>query len=185
METLKVGIVQMRCEKGAIAENLEIMARHFASAVARGVDVLGFPEMNVTGYVDPTRQPEALLRLDGPEVARVLAMTRDQPTTLLAGLVEANPFGKPFITQIVARDGQLWGFYRKVTIKDEEADWFSPGEAVPVFTHGDLTFGVAICADVGNREVFAACPARRADRVRAGGAGAVRRPGHPELALGL
>jgi predicted amidohydrolase len=164
METLKVGLVQMCCEKGAIAENIEATSRVFADAVARGVDVVGFPEMNVTGYVDPTRQPEALLRLDGPEVARVLAMTSGQPTTLLAGLVEANERGKPFITHIVARDGQLLGFYRKVTIKDEEADWFSPGETIPVFTHGDLTFGVAICADVGNREVFAAC-ARQGARI--------------------
>lgn len=49
------------------------------------------------------------------------------------------------------------GSYRKVTIEDEEEEWFSPGEVIPVFTHGALTFGVAICADIGNPSVFAAC----------------------------
>jgi predicted amidohydrolase len=27
----------------------------------------------------------------------------------------------------------------------------------PVFTHDDLTFGISICADIGDEEIFAAC----------------------------
>lgn len=161
---LKVGLIQMRCEKGATAENLESTSRYLAEAVARDVDIVGFPEMSITGYADPTRYPEAILHLDGPEVAQVVEMTRGQPVTLLAGLIEANPRGKPFITHIAVRDGQLLGCYRKKTIKDEEEDWFSPGETVPVFTHGNLTFGMAICADIGNQQVFAEC-ARQGARI--------------------
>jgi predicted amidohydrolase len=119
------------------------------------VDVLGFPEMSLTGYADPALYPQAVVHLDGPEVAALLEMTRGREMTVLAGLIEANPQGKPFITQIAARDGRLLGHYRKRTIKDEEAEWFSPGEEVPVFTHGSLTFGIAICADIGNTTVFA------------------------------
>jgi predicted amidohydrolase len=125
----------MRCEKGATAENLESTSRYLAEAVARDVDIVGFPEMSITGYADPTRYPEAILHLDGPEVAQVVEMTRGQPVTLLAGLIEANPRGKPFITHMV-----------------------------PVFTHGNLTFGMAICADVGNQQVFAEC-ARQGARI--------------------
>jgi predicted amidohydrolase len=51
----------------------------------------------------------------------------------------------------------LQGYYRKTTIKDEEAEWFSEGKGVPVFQHAGLTFGIAICADIGNEAVFAAC----------------------------
>jgi predicted amidohydrolase len=163
-EHIKVGLIQMYCEKGAMAENLASTARTYAQAVARDVDIVGFPEMSISGYADPTRYPEAILRLDGPEVAQVVEMTRGQPATLLAGLIEANPAGKPFITHIAAHDGRLLGFYRKLTIKGEEKEWFSPGNGVPVFTHGALTFGIAICADVGNRKVFAAC-ARQGARV--------------------
>lgn len=163
--SLRVGLIQMRCEKSAIAENMTQMARYFAQAVARDVDIVGFPEMSITGYADPTRYPDAILSLDGPQVAHIVEMTQGQPTTLLAGLIEANPRGKPFITHIAVRDGQLLGSYRKRTIKDEEAEWFSAGETVPVFEHGDLTFGVAICADIGNREVFAECARQGAQMV--------------------
>jgi predicted amidohydrolase len=164
MHTLKIALVQMRCPKAAVAENLDMTARYFAQAVARGVEIIGFPEMSLTGYADPTRYPQAILQPDGPEVAQLLEVTRGHPTTVLAGLIEANPRGKPFITQIVVRDGRFLGFYRKRTIEDEETEWFSPGDAVPVFNHDDLTFGLAICADIGNRDVFAAC-ARQGARV--------------------
>jgi predicted amidohydrolase len=165
IETLRLSLVQMRCEKGAIDANLEAMSGYVAEAARRGVDIIGFPEMSITGYVDPGRQPEAVLQLDGPEVAQVVELTRGGPMTLLAGLVEANPVGKPYITQIAARDGDLLGFYRKATIEDEELAWFAPGDDVPVFAHQGLTFGMAICADIGNPQVFAACARQGASLV--------------------
>lgn len=155
MNTITIGLVQMRCEKGAVAENLAAIQRHIQAGISQGVDILCFPEMSITGYLDPNRWPEAILRLDGPEVARFVAMTAGAPITALAGLVEANPDGKPFITQIVARSGQLLGYYRKKTIIDEEAAWFSPGNPVPVFAHPKGTFGVSICADIEDPAIFA------------------------------
>jgi predicted amidohydrolase len=161
---LKIGLVQMNCEKGAVAENRAEIVRQVAAAAERGVDILAFPEMSLTGYNNPHNYPEAIIRLDGPEVAALLAETRPYPVTILVGLIEANPSGKPFITHIVAREGELLGYYRKVTIKNEEVEWFSAGDGVPVFQHNDLTFGLAICADIGNETVFAAC-ARQGARI--------------------
>ncbi len=152
---LKIGLIQMRCEKAAITENLKILSEYIAEANVKGIDIIGFPEMSITGYADPTRYPEAIIRLDGAEIEAVLKMTEGRKTTVLAGLLEENPGNKPFITQVVIRDGKLTGCYRKKTIKDEEAAWFTPGNSVPVFTHDDLCFGMAICSDIGNEDVFA------------------------------
>ncbi|MBN1814972.1 MAG: carbon-nitrogen hydrolase family protein [Anaerolineae bacterium] len=164
MKSIRIGLIQMRCEKAAVAENLAQMARTIAEAAARGVDIVAFPEMSITGYADPTRQPEAIVRLDGPEAAQVIEMTRGRSCTVLAGLIEESPDGKPFITQVVIRNGELLGFYRKRRVIEEEAEWFSAGDRVPVFTYGDLTFGIAICADIGSHEVFEAC-ARQGARI--------------------
>ena len=152
---LRIGLVQMRCEKAAVTSNLEGISRHLKEAVAHGVQILAFPEMSITGYADPNRYPEAVIQLDGPEVGRLLEITAGHQVTVLVGLIEANAGGKPFITQIVVCDGVLAGAYRKVTIKDEEAEWFAPGSAVPVFQSGDLTYGLAICADIGNSTLYA------------------------------
>jgi predicted amidohydrolase len=171
MENLRVGLVQMRCEKGAVVENLVATAAYIREAAACRVDVLGFPEASLSGYVEPARYPHAVLRLDGPEVAQAVALTRGYDLTVLMGCVEANeactpagaPAGKPYITQIVARDGLLLGFYRKRQNVDEDAEWFACGEDVPVFAHeartsaAECTFGIAICADIGDEEIFWRC----------------------------
>lgn len=154
MNTYRFGLAQMRCEKGDLAGNLAQMARLVAEAQARHVDVLALPEMSLSGYIDPAKRPEAVLTLDSPEIGAVVALTAGSAVTLLAGFVEANPGGKPFITQLVARDGALQGFYRKLTIVDEEVAWFAPGCDAPGFRHGALDFGIAICADISNRQVF-------------------------------
>jgi len=155
----------MRCEKAASQENLAVMAGYLAEAEARRVDILGFPEMCLSGYADPTRFPQAILSLDGHEVGQLIEMTRGSDSTVLAGLIEANPAGgKPFITQVAARGGRLLGSYRKLTIKDEEDLWFAPGQGVPIFKHGGLPFGIAICSDISNEQVFAAC-ARQGARI--------------------
>jgi predicted amidohydrolase len=90
-------------------------------------------------------------------VAALLRLTEPYPATVLAGLIEQSSLRKPFITQVVIRQGVLQGYYRKVTIRDEETEWFSAGQEVPVFQAGGLTFGVAICADISNEAVFAEC----------------------------
>ena len=162
---IRIGLVQMRCEKATIAENLRATARHLEEATSREVDILGFPEMSVTGYADPTKFPDAIISLEGPEVAQLLEMTKGSSITVLAGLIEENSNGKPFITQVVVRDGALLGFYRKMTIEGEETEWFSAGDEIPVFQHGETVFGIAICADISNREVFAECARKGAATV--------------------
>ena len=65
----RIALAQMNCEKAAVAQNLQQIADLLAEAAARGVDILALPEMCLTGYADPTRYPQAVLRLDGPELA--------------------------------------------------------------------------------------------------------------------
>jgi predicted amidohydrolase len=153
---MRIALVQMRCEKGDISGNLERIGAEIAAAVARGVDIVAFPEMSISGYIDPTAMPDAVLELDSEPVHTFVRMTEGLPVTATAGFVERNPDGKPFITQIVAADGRLVGVYRKVTIIDEEAEWFSPGDEIPAFEHDGVPFGISICADIDNPEVFAA-----------------------------
>src|SRR5947209_4633754 len=132
MSTIKIALIQMLCEKGTIDRNLASIYTYLQAGRSQGVDIICFPEMSITGYINPTRCPEAVLHLNGPEVARFVAMTKDIPVTAIAGLAEANPQGKPFITQIVAHEGRLLGVYRKKTIADDEVAWFAAGSTVTV-----------------------------------------------------
>lgn len=155
MAALTVALVQMRCEKGAIDANLAGAEEYLRTAEAHRVGIVCFPEASITGYVDPRRYPEAVLRLEGQEVARFVALTRGRPFTALAGIIEVNPAGKPYITQVVARGGELLGWYRKRTIPDDERDCYAPAAETRIFTLADVPFGAAICADIDNPAVFA------------------------------
>lgn len=155
MPALKLAVVQMHCPKGRITRNLTETARCIQQAVAGRVDIICFPEMSITGYISPARSSEAVLTLRSDAVRRFCAMTKDTQLTALAGIAESNPDGKPFITQLVAADGELQGCYRKINVADDELEAFAPGVATPIFRHQDIPFGVAICADVSHGELFA------------------------------
>jgi predicted amidohydrolase len=155
-QSLTIGLVQMRCEKGALEENLAAIHASLRAGAARGADIMCFPEMSITGYINPQQSPEAVLRLDGPEIARFVHMTSDMPVTAIAGFVEANPRGKPFITQVAACAGAILGVYRKRTIAEDEVEWFAPGSAGEVFRHPKVVFGISICADIDTPELFSA-----------------------------
>jgi predicted amidohydrolase len=159
---LRIALVQLRCEKGALADNLVAHAAQITAAEARGVDVICFPEMSLTGYANPTRQPETALRLEGAEVAAFVELTRGRGLTAIAGIIEQRHNAKPFITQLVAHGGQLLGVYRKITIAPDEVASFSPGSDAPVFEHAGMRFGLAICADIDNPDVFARAAQRGA-----------------------
>lgn len=136
MAAVTLALVQMRCEKGAIDANLAAIAAYLRVARERGAEIVCFPEGSITGYVTATSDPDALVAADGPEVARFVALTRNTHLTALAGFVERNPVGLPYNTQIVAHDGQVLAVYRKVTIPDEDAQFYAPGTAAPsVWNH--------------------------------------------------
>ena len=89
----------MRCEKGAIDDNLKAISGFITEADKKGVDIIGLPEASITGYHNPAKYPQAVISTDGPEVDTLLRMTRGRKPTVLAGLIENNPGGKPYITQ--------------------------------------------------------------------------------------
>jgi len=159
---VKIGLIQMRCEKGSIDANLVEMSRYIEEAERLGVDIIGFPEANVTGYNEPERFPQAILSLDGPEVAAIVKTTEGKNLTVLAGIIEENPVRHPFTTHIVARNGKLIGYYRKINMAEDDNEWFSPGSEIKAFNHDSLTFGIAICADIKKEEIFTECARQRA-----------------------
>jgi predicted amidohydrolase len=170
----RLALVQMRCEKGAVSQNLETIRRTVKEVETAGVDIVLFPEMCMGGYVDPRARPDIIMRLDGPEVADVLDGTRRYQITVCAGFIEAHSTEKPYITQFAARSGQILAVYRKVTIAGDEEPLFSPGDGtVPTFSHGGRICAMALCADVGNHAVF--------EEAARGGAGLVLHAAAPGL----
>src|SRR4051812_28072907 len=108
---LRIGLAQMFCEKGDWAGNLARAAGYMARARAAGCAVIVLPEMGLSGYNDPTRFPASTQPLDSAWVRQFVALTAEYGLAASGGFIEANPAGKPFITQVLAQDGQIVGVY--------------------------------------------------------------------------
>jgi predicted amidohydrolase len=154
MVQLSLALVQMRCQKAAIEDNIKEMRRYLDQAKGAKADIVCFPEMNITGYIDPRQHPGAVISRDHPAIKEINGLSREYHTTIIAGFVEQNNADKPFITQFVAEGGSIKGYYRKKTVKEEEIKRFSPGEEQPIFTIKGLTYGLSICADLDDGNIF-------------------------------
>jgi Carbon-nitrogen hydrolase len=91
------------------------LARHLAvldQARAQRCEVAVFPELSLTGSVDPRRHPERALALDAEPVRALLDGTRRAGVAAVFGIAERA--GSAFhITQVYGHSGRLGGAYRK------------------------------------------------------------------------
>jgi predicted amidohydrolase len=165
---LRLALAQMRSEKGDWEGNLQRAEQYTKQAAAVGCHIIVLPEMSLSGYADPSKFPHAVQTLDSPWIERFVSLTTRYDIAASGGFIEANPQGKPYITQVLAQGGRIVGVYRKVHVVDEEADWFTPGSDMPVFTLpvGDtmLTCALAVCADDDRPDLFSTF-ARKGARV--------------------
>jgi predicted amidohydrolase len=158
----------MRSEKGDWEGNLARTDDYMRQAAAQGCHIIVLPEMSLSGYADPAKFPHAVQTLESHWIQHFIALTARYKIAASGGFIEANPGGKPYITQVLAQNGRLVGVYRKVHVVDEEADWFSPGSDMPVFTlpvgNQKLTCALAVCADDDRPDLFSTF-ARKGARV--------------------
>ncbi|MCU1426926.1 MAG: nitrilase [Actinomycetia bacterium] len=146
---MKLLLAALRCEKGDIAGNRRAHERVVAAAFEAGADIVVFPEMSLTGSVDPRSHPAHLAALDDPEVLALAAATRDTRLTVVFGVAERAASDAAHITQCVARGGELVGAQRKRHLGEGE-EGFTPARTsgtAAVFEHDGARFGIVICAE--------------------------------------
>ena len=148
-------LAAINCPKGPIEANL---TDHLTVlGTAKPGDLVLFPEMSLTGSVDPAIEPDRLVPLDDPSV-RELTQAARSGITVCFGIAERGPDGKPYITQIVAADGQLAGVQRKRHLGEHE-EAFTAATQTAMFEHAGVGFGIAICAEAGHDGPFDAVAA--------------------------
>lgn len=62
---MRILLAAITCQKGDLEANLASHAAVLAEAQRAGCDLALFPEMSLTGSVDPVRHPERSLSLEG------------------------------------------------------------------------------------------------------------------------
>jgi len=165
-------LAAIKCEKGDIGGNLAIHRRVLAEAAAGGCDIVLFPEMSLTGSVNPATHPGRLVPLDHPAVAELARACGDHGVAACFGVATIVPGGDAHITQVFAADGEVAGMQHKRFLGEGE-EAFTPAAGTAIFDHAGTRFAVAICAEAGHDEPF--------DAAASNGAGLVLFPAAPGL----
>jgi predicted amidohydrolase len=143
---LRLLLASICCEKGAWKANLQTHRKVLQQAGRAGCQLAVFPEMSLTGSIDPQRDAGSLITVDSEPVMRMARLTQEYSVGAVFGIAEKAQDGASHITQIYACQGRVMGVYRKRHLGEDE-DGFSPGTDATVFNFGSLRFGIAICAE--------------------------------------
>jgi predicted amidohydrolase len=151
---VRILLAALRCEKGAVRDNLALHERVLREARDSGCALAVFPEMSLTGSVNPARTPEQLLTLDDPAVAAMARLTKETGVAAAFGLSERGPGDAAHITQVAAAGGRVVGMQRKRHLGDDEESYTAADEDATLEIDG-ARYAIAICAESGVDRPFA------------------------------
>ena len=109
------------------------MAEFAAEAARLGARIVLYPELIVTGYIDPDRIAKLAEPLTGPSVQSLAATAERLDVALAFGFAGRAPDGSIRNSLVfVGSNGEVAGVYRKVHLWDTEKTWALPGESTTV-----------------------------------------------------
>lgn len=143
---LRLILASICCEKGDWKRNLASHREVLRQASRAECLIAVFPEMSLTGSIDPVTNPAGLVSLDSEPVRSLVEATQEHSVAAIFGVAERADNGADHITQIYASHGQILGVYRKRHFGEGE-EAYTPGTRSETFRFGALRFGIAICAE--------------------------------------
>jgi len=145
MRDLKIAAVCMNSPAGEIDKNLDRIDAFSLEASERGVDIICFPELSITGYM--LKDPEDVYSQSVSQeiIEKVTGMARSNRLIIIAGMVEISDRKKPYISQVVAGPDGLLGIYRKTHLSPQEKKIYEAGQCLETFCYGNIIFGVQLC----------------------------------------
>lgn len=146
-------LTAIRCPKGDLEANFASHLHALGEARAADCDAILFPEMSLTGSVDPATHPQRLITLSHPAVRELTAATAGTALAICFGIAERDPDGEPRITQLFAAGGEITAIQRKRHLGDGE-EAFAAAAGLAVAVHAGARIGMAICAESGYNDPF-------------------------------
>jgi 5-aminopentanamidase len=144
---MKVAAYQAPLYATSSMEILGLIREQLDWCESNGVEILCCPEGVLGGLADNAPRPTDIA-IDvgaGQLLARLAPLASDKVATIL-GFTEINRSGKLYNSAAVFYKGLVVGTYRKLYPAINRSI-YEAGDKIPVFTVGNLTFGIIICLD--------------------------------------
>ena len=158
----KVAAYQAPLLPSGSMDAIGLIAAQVRTCESIGVEFLCCPEAVLGGLADYASRPYdfAIDVLHG-QLQRGLAPIGSATVTTIVGFTEIAHDGRLFNAAAVVHKGVVIGLFRKLH-PAINSSIYQPGDDTPVFTAGDLTFGIVICRDSTYDEPARAMAARGA-----------------------
>ncbi len=156
-DEVRVAVAQIDVKRFEPEVNLETVRRVVQRVADEGgVDLLVFPELANSGYVqererDFAREYLKLAEpLDGPFMAGVGQCAREHHMWIVTGLLQAHesiPATAYNTSVMLSPDGQVAGVHHKMHIPGEERHYFFAGNTITLVPTPFGSVGLIVCAD--------------------------------------
>lgn len=147
MKDTRVAVVITHAPVGCIQDNLDRVAHWTKIAKQKQVDVICFPELNVSGYSVAEQIRLIAERVPGPVSEALSRLAKAQNIVILAGMAEMDEDGLIYASHLVMHPDGAVGVYRKLHIAPPEKAILTPGNRIPLFETQSLRFGLQLCYD--------------------------------------
>ena len=143
IKIMKAGVAQVKLYND-IDTNLATISNYISLASKEEIDILCFPECNITGYV------RDFSKVNQNEVMDTLNNIQEQVTKNCVNVIVGAPYlerNKRFNSAIVLLTSGKRAIYHKINLTSSDEAYFKKGEEPLIFRVGDAKFGVLICRD--------------------------------------
>jgi predicted amidohydrolase len=144
---MKVAAYQAPLSATNSMEVIGLIREQVARCESKGVEILCCPEGVLGGLADYASRPcDIAIDVEAGQLAALLAPLASDRVTTILGFTEIDRGGRFYNCAAVFHKGAVGGIYRKLYPAINKSV-YEAGDQMPVFTLGELTFGIIICLD--------------------------------------
>lgn len=144
---MKIAAYQAPLLRCGSMEAIELIRQQVKRCESEGVAILCCPEAILGGLADYSPQPvDFAIDVERGQLVTVLAPLSSSTVTIIVGFTEIAGGNRLYNSAAIFQNGAVVGLYRKLHPAINKSV-YEPGDRIPVFTIGGLTFGIVICND--------------------------------------
>jgi len=159
-EKVNVALAQISCKVGDKKHNINIMKKNIKQAKEKGANIVIFPELSLTGYLNRDITYELAEPIPGPSIHSMEEIAKKESIYIVFGMPEQSEKAHAVLynTAVFLGPDGIIGKYRKMHLPThsvfEEKRYFRLGYEAPVFETEIGKMGLTICYDIFFPEIF-------------------------------
>ncbi|MBE0511763.1 carbon-nitrogen hydrolase family protein [Candidatus Bathyarchaeota archaeon] len=153
-EKVNVALAQISCKVGDKKHNIDVMKNNIKRAKEKGANLVIFPELSLTGYLNRDLAYELAEPVPGPSIYSLEEIAKKENIHIVFGMPEQSEKAHAVLynTAVLLGPDGLIGKYRKMHLPThsvfEEKRYFRLGYETPVFETEIGKMGLTICYDM-------------------------------------